>query len=54
MTEQRLRPGSLRLSRLLHSRPAGWLLALLLGSIALFSAIALLALSGWISSARRR
>ena len=51
MTEQRLRPGSLRLSRLLHSRPAGWLLALLLGSIALFSAIALLALSGWFITA---
>jgi len=36
---------------LLRSRWQGWLLALLLGSIALFSAIALLALSGWFITA---
>ncbi|NLC00952.1 MAG: thiol reductant ABC exporter subunit CydC, partial [Pseudomonas formosensis] len=48
MTEGHLR---LRLSRLLHSRAAGWLLALLLGALALFSAIALLALSGWFITA---
>lgn len=48
MTEGHLR---LRLSRLLRSRPAGWLLALLLGALALFSAIALLALSGWFITA---
>lgn len=40
-----------RLGSLLHSRPGGWLLALLLGGIALFSAIALLALSGWFITA---
>src|SRR5690606_40145655 len=40
MTEGQLR---LRLSRLLHSRAAGWLLAVLLGGLARFSAIALLA-----------
>lgn len=40
-----------RLGRLLNSRPGSWLLALLLGSIALFSAIALLALSGWFITA---
>ena len=48
MTEGHLR---LRLSRLLHSRAAGWLLAVLLGGLALFSAIALLALSGWFITA---
>ena len=41
----------LRLARLLNSRPGGWLLALLLGGIAVFSAIALLALSGWFITA---
>src|SRR5690606_20221471 len=41
----------LRLSRLLHSRAAGWLLARLLGALALFSGIALLALSGWFITA---
>lgn len=40
-----------RLGGLLNSRPGSWLLALLLGSIALFSAIALLALSGWFITA---
>ena len=33
------------------SRRGGWLLALALGSIALFSAVALLALSGWFITA---
>ena len=41
----------LRLFRLLGSRWRGWLLALLLGSITLFSAIALLAVSGWFITA---
>ena len=40
-----------RLSRMLGSRWRGWLLALLLGSITLFSAIALLAVSGWFITA---
>lgn len=40
-----------RLGSLLNSRPGSWLLALLLGGIALFSAIGLLALSGWFISA---
>ena len=40
-----------RLGRLLNSRPGGWLLALLSGGIALFSAVALLALSGWFITA---
>lgn len=41
----------IRLRGLLQTRRASWLLALLLGSIALFSAIALLALSGWFITA---
>src|SRR5690606_24862073 len=48
MTEGQLRR---RLSRLLHSRAAGRLLALLLAALALWSAIALLALSGWFITA---
>jgi len=41
----------IRLRNLLRSRPANWSLALLLGSLTLFSAIALLATSGWFITA---
>lgn len=52
MLERRLvNRGRMRLHRLLASRWRGWLLALLLGSIAAFSAIALLAVSGWFITA---
>src|SRR5690606_41715014 len=51
LAEEHLRSRPLRLSRLLHSRPAGWPPALLLGALALFSALALLALSGWFITA---
>lgn len=42
---------AVRLTSLLNSRPGGWLLAGVLGGAALFSAIALLALSGWFITA---
>ena len=52
MTEQAPRTRQpIRLRYLLQTRRAGWLLALLLGGVALFSAIALLALSGWFITA---
>lgn len=41
----------IRLRRLLRSRQASWNLALLLGALTLFSAIALLATSGWFITA---
>ena len=41
----------IRLRNLLRSRAANWSLALLLGSLTLFSAIALLATSGWFITA---
>ena len=52
MSEQRpAHRHPLRLRRLLGSRRGGWLLALVLGAISLFSSIALLALSGWFITA---
>lgn len=52
MTEPRLiATGPLRLRQLLGSRRAGWLIALMLGAVTLFSAIGLLALSGWFITA---
>ena len=41
----------IRLRNLLRSRQANWSLALLLGALTLFSAIGLLAVSGWFITA---
>lgn len=49
MAEQR--PPAVRLRSLLNSRLGGWWVAAVLGFITLFSAIALLAVSGWFISA---
>lgn len=49
MAEQR--PPAVRLRNLLNSRLGGWWVAAVLGFITLFSAIALLAVSGWFISA---
>lgn len=51
MTECSREPRPIRLRGLVQTRRAGWMLALLLGAVALFSAIALLALSGWFITA---